>query len=91
MLRLFWYKILAMSYSHMGTPTLPSAMLHFTSEFEMGSGGSIALLSPENWLLRTDYSVLRLTFGNMNHQSLDCCLIFTDHGVFEFCIQKIVT
>ena len=46
-------KILAMSYSHMGTPTLPSAMLHFTAEFEMGSGGAIALLSPENWLLKS--------------------------------------
>ena len=34
-----------MSYSHMGTPTLPSALLHFTSEFGMGSGGSTALLS----------------------------------------------
>ncbi len=63
-----------MSYSHMGTPTLPLAMLHFTAEFEMGSGGAIALLSPENWLLRADYSALRLTFGNMNHQSFDCKL-----------------
>ena len=38
-------KSLAMSYSHMGTPTLPSALLHFTSEFGMGSGGSTALWS----------------------------------------------
>ena len=36
---------LAMSYSHMGTPTLPSALLRFTSEFEMESGGATALLS----------------------------------------------
>ena len=36
---------LAMSYSHMGTPTLPSAQLRFTSEFGMGSGGTTALLS----------------------------------------------
>ena len=35
---------LAMSYSHMGTPTLPSALLHFTSEFGMGSGGPTVLL-----------------------------------------------
>ncbi len=34
-----------MSYSHMGTPTLPSAQLRFTSEFGMGSGGATALLS----------------------------------------------
>ena len=36
---------LAMSYSHMGTPTLPSALTHFTAEFGMGSGGSTLLLS----------------------------------------------
>ena len=36
-----------MSYSHMGTPTLPSALTHFTSEFGMGSGGTTSLLSPD--------------------------------------------
>ena len=35
-----------MTYSHMGPPTLPSAQLHFTSEFGMGSGGSTMLLLP---------------------------------------------
>ncbi len=34
-----------MSYSHMGTPTLPSALTRFTSEFGMGSGGTMLLLS----------------------------------------------
>ena len=34
-----------MSYSHMGTPTLPSALNRFTAEFEMGSGGTNSLLS----------------------------------------------
>ena len=34
-----------MSYSHMGTPTLPSALTHFTTEFGMGSGGTMSLLS----------------------------------------------
>ena len=34
-----------MSYSHMGTPTLPSALTRFTSEFGMGSGGAMLLLS----------------------------------------------
>lgn len=34
-----------MTYSHIGNPTLPSAMLRFTSEFGKGSGGSTALLS----------------------------------------------
>ena len=43
---------LAMSYSHMGTPTLPSALLHFTSEFGMDSGGTTVLLSlDKNFLL----------------------------------------
>src|SRR3989338_1632670 len=36
---------LTMTYSHIGNPTLPSAMLRFTSEFGKGSGGSTALLS----------------------------------------------
>ena len=35
-----------MTYSHMGTPTLPSAMHRFTSEFGMESGGTSTLLSP---------------------------------------------
>jgi hypothetical protein len=34
-----------MTYSRMANATLPSAMRRFTSEFEMGSGGSNALLS----------------------------------------------
>ena len=37
---------LAMTYSHMGNPTLPSAQRGFTSEFGKGSGGSLLLLSP---------------------------------------------
>jgi hypothetical protein len=36
---------LTMTYSHMGTPTLPSALNRFTSEFGMGSGGSNSLWS----------------------------------------------
>ena len=36
-----------MTYSHMGTPTLPSAQLRFTSEFGMGSGGATMLWSPD--------------------------------------------
>ena len=42
----FLIRSLTMTYSHMGTPTLPSAMNRFTSEFGMGSGGSDSLLSP---------------------------------------------
>ncbi len=48
---------LAVTYSHMGTPTLPSAQLRFTSEFGKGSGGSTALLPPSNnWYLTMTYS-----------------------------------
>ena len=39
-------KSLAVSYFHMGTPTLSSALSGFTSEFGMGSGGSRSLLPP---------------------------------------------
>ena len=42
----FWNNELAMTYSHMGNPTLPSALRGFTSEFGKGSGGSLLLLSP---------------------------------------------
>ena len=41
---LFWR--LAVTYSHTGTPALPSAIHRFTAEFGMGSGGSNALLPP---------------------------------------------
>ena len=30
-----------------GNPTLPSPLIRFTSEFEMGSGGTVSLLSPD--------------------------------------------
>ena len=42
----FLFKCLAVTYSRIGTPTLPSAMHRFTAEFGMGSGGSNALLPP---------------------------------------------
>ncbi len=42
-----------MTYSHMGTPTLPSAQLRFTSEFGMGSGGATMLWSPDKNLYTT--------------------------------------
>ncbi len=42
-----------MTYSHMGNPTLPSALRGFTSEFGKGSGGSLLLWSPAQllWIL----------------------------------------
>ena len=36
-----------------GNPTLPSALQCFTSEFEMGSGGAIALGPPGKFFLST--------------------------------------
>ena len=41
-----YVKSLAVTYFHMGTPTLSSALSSFTSEFEMGSGGSHLLMPP---------------------------------------------
>ena len=40
---------LAVTYSRMGAPTLPSALTRFTSEFEMGSGGSTLPLPPSKF------------------------------------------
>ena len=44
----FYIKSLAISYFHMDKSTLSSALSGFTSEFEMGSGGSRSLWSPSN-------------------------------------------
>ena len=41
----FGIRRLTMTYSHMGNATLPSALVCFTSEFGMGSGGSRPLWS----------------------------------------------
>ena len=41
----FGIRSLTMTYSHMGNATLPSALVCFTSEFGMGSGGSRPLWS----------------------------------------------
>ena len=49
-----------MSYSHMGTPTLPSALLRFTTEFGMESGGATALLS-----LDKNYYLLKYLKNNL--------------------------
>ena len=42
-----------MTYSHMGNPTLPSALRGFTSEFGKGSGGSLLLWSPAQLFMDT--------------------------------------
>jgi hypothetical protein len=46
----------------MGTPTLPSALLRFTSEFGMGSGGTTVLLS-------LDKNVINQVINSINYQS----------------------
>ena len=53
---------LAMTYSHMGNPTLPSARRGFTSEFGKGSGGSLLLLSPAQLFMDLFGSYLRDLF-----------------------------
>jgi hypothetical protein len=45
----FSKKILAVTYFHMGNPTLSLALSGFTSEFEMESGGTRLLWPPGNW------------------------------------------
>ena len=55
----FWNNELAMTYSHMGNPTLPSAQRGFTSEFGKGSGGSLLLLSPAQLLWIRSGLILR--------------------------------
>ena len=63
-----------MSYSHMGTPTLPSAQLRFTSEFGMGSGGTTMLLSLDKNMLLSDVS---LNINNLGKLIVCCCLSIT--------------
>ncbi len=63
---------LAMTYSHMGNPTLPSALRGFTSEFGKGSGGSLLLWSPAQlvWILASFYSLCdTLRFPNLDRRA----------------------
>ena len=75
-----------MTYSHMGTPTLPSALLRFTSEFGMGSGGSTTLLSLDKnrtledfcpvverrLLMRSECCLL--PYQDASNFNLECCI-----------------
>tara|TARA_B100001093_G_C25897550_1_gene623115 strand:+ start:99 stop:335 length:237 start_codon:yes stop_codon:yes gene_type:complete len=62
----FVIKILAVTYFHMGNPTLSSAQSVFTTEFEMESGGSHLLLPPGNWLQQINVakSLVKITIIN---------------------------
>ena len=56
---------LAMTYSHMGNPTLPSAQRGFTSEFGKGSGGSLLLLSPAQLFMITRYGLNYVAYASL--------------------------
>ena len=59
-----------MSYFHMGTPTLSSALSCFTSEFGMGSGGTSSLWPPGKLVESDGDAVISLEIGSvvtLNH------------------------
>ena len=52
-------KCLTMSYFHMGTPTLSSALSSFTSEFGMESGGTYTLCSSGKLVVRLRFGIAK--------------------------------
>ena len=60
-----------MTYFHMGTPTLSSALNGFTSEFEMGSGGSRSLLPPGKPVVPHADEKLAKKFGKLIKEALN--------------------
>ncbi len=48
-----------------GDPTLPSALLRFTSEFGMDSGGTTALRSPSKFFFVTSVEISRYETPNV--------------------------
>ena len=78
-----------MTYSHMGNPTLPSALRGFTSEFGKGSGGSLLLLSPAQLFMLTRYGLLSeqcsscLAFVKSCTCSKQCFELRSLTGIFE--------
>ena len=69
---------LAMTYSHMGNPTLPSAQRGFTSEFGKGSGGSLLLLSPAQLFMDTCLGLIKCLSFLPNE-------LLTDYIWVEYC------
>ena len=68
----FRIKSLAVSYFHMGSPTLSSALSGFTSEFGMGSGGSHSLWPPGKLVDSTK----RFAESNWKAvKALGCCIL----------------
>ncbi len=76
---------LAMTYSHMGNPTLPSALRGFTSEFGKGSGGSLLLWSPAQLFMDTCFVLL---FAEAFSKSLQIGLIESDLFILSSGITK---
>ena len=76
-----------MSYSHMGTPTLPSAQLRFTSEFGMGSGGTTMLLSlDKNFVHGCTY--VAMPWMAKSNVSVHACLIILKADVVVLSTAK---
>ena len=44
----------------MGTPTLPSALSSFTSEFDMGSGGTYSLMSSGKLVVHSRFKCIQI-------------------------------
>ncbi len=73
----------------MGNPTLSSALSSFTSEFEMGSGGSHLLMPPGKLFAATEINLLphvrdvvkasMLLLIPVEHQLLGCYMV-KPHG-----------
>jgi hypothetical protein len=77
----FYKKGLAMTYFHMSSLTLSSARSGFTSEFEMGSGGSRSLWSPgkltgwgRNYFLSCVLVLLPVALGKVKRSLYSHCM-----------------
>ena len=87
--RVLLVKSLAVTYFHMGSPTLSSALSSFTSEFEMGSGGSHLLMPPGKLFAVTEIHLFphirevvkasMLPASTSKHQLLGCYMV-KPHG-----------
>ena len=77
-----------MSYFHMGSPTLSSALSGFTSEFGMDSGGSHSLLSPDKLVGKTGMSYLIPVFRIRKVEFLELCTYIQLAKTFECYMVK---
>ena len=70
-----------MTYSHMGPPTLPSAQLHFTSEFGMGSGGSTTAIVARRISYNSEFCYISFKHTLVRDISLFCQSTISKDGV----------